>query len=268
MNHPLSPRLAPPAATRAFYQHLLSILNESSIPFLVGGAYALQRYAGVERHTKDLDIFVRPADAFRVLELGAARGYRVEMTFSHWLGKVFHDDDVADVIFSSGNGVATVDDAWFIHSSPDRVLGVPVQLCPVEEMIWSKGFVMERERYDGADICHLLRARACQLDWARLVRRFGANWRVLFNHLVLFGYVYPEERAKVPRAIMEELSQRLHQEFQEQPPHDRVCQGTLLSREQYLVDLEQWGYEDARLEPRGPMTRAAIRRWTEAIYEP
>jgi hypothetical protein len=28
---------------------------------------------------------------------------------------------------------------------------VPVIFCPPEEMIWSKAFVMERERYDGAD---------------------------------------------------------------------------------------------------------------------
>ena len=53
---------------------------------------------------------------------------------------------------------------------------------------------MERERYDGADIAHLLRARADQLAWRRLLRRFGPHWRVLLGHLVLFGFVYPGER--------------------------------------------------------------------------
>lgn len=38
------------------------------------------------------------------------------------------------------------------------VLGIPVQLCPPEEMLWSKSYVMERERYDGAEVMHLLRA--------------------------------------------------------------------------------------------------------------
>jgi hypothetical protein len=268
MNMPVSPHHALPAATRNFYQQVLFILNESSIHFLVGGAYALDRLAGIERHTKDLDIFVRPTDAPRVLDLFAMHGYRVELTFPHWLGKIFHDHALVDVIFSSGNGVATVDDGWFIHSTPDKVLGVPVQLCPGEEMIWSKGFVMERERYDGADICHLIRARAHQLDWSRLLRRFGQHWRVLFNHLLLFGYVYPDERNKVPAAIMEDLCGRLQNELTQPPPREHLCQGTMLSREQYLVDLAHWGYEDARLEPRGPMTPAAIRRWTEAIYGP
>jgi hypothetical protein len=38
-----------------------------------------------------------------------------------------------------------------------------------------------------------------------------------------------------------------------------------LSREQYLVDLRQWGYADARLGPAGAMTPAEVRHWTEAI---
>ncbi|MBX9695739.1 MAG: hypothetical protein K2Z81_25365 [Cyanobacteria bacterium] len=35
---------------------------------------------------------------------------------------------------------------------------------------------------------------------------------------------------------------------------DLLNQGVLLSREQYLPDIEDWGYQDARLEPRGKMS--------------
>ena len=45
------------------------------------------------------------------------------MTFPHWLGKAYRGDDFCDVIFSSGNGVCRVDDLWFEHSVPARVLG-------------------------------------------------------------------------------------------------------------------------------------------------
>ncbi len=58
-------------------------------------------------------------------------------------------------------------------------------------MIWSKAFIMERERYDGADIAHLILACGRDLDWRRLLGRFGRRWRVLLSHLVLFGFVYP-----------------------------------------------------------------------------
>ena len=45
----------------------------------------------------------------------------------------------------------------------------------------------------------------------------------------------------------------------------KVCQGTLLSRQQYLVDVDEWGYEDARVRPRGAMTEEQVEEWTAAI---
>jgi hypothetical protein len=41
-----------------------------------------------------------------------------------------------------------------------------------------------------------------------------------------------------------------------------VCGGTLISREQYLPDVRAWGYEDARLTPRGGMTPDQVELWT------
>jgi hypothetical protein len=140
-----------------------------------------------------------------------------------------------------------------------------VQLCPAEETIWSKAFVMERERYDGADVAHLLRACGEHLDWRRLLHRFGAHWRVLLSHLILFGFIYPAERTRIPTWVMQELLDRVRHELRSHPPTARVCQGTLLSRAEYLIDIEQWGYEDARLLPRGPMTPEEIAQWTAAI---
>jgi hypothetical protein len=39
----------------------------------------------------------------------------------------------------------------------------------------------------------------------------------------------------------------------------------VLSREKYLHDVNQLGYLDARVEPRGAMTRAETKIWTDAI---
>jgi hypothetical protein len=162
----IAPELAPEA--RAFYRRALDTLKGDGVPFLVGGAYALAHYTGVVRHTKDLDVFVRPPDCARTLEALARVGCRPELTFPHWLGKAFHGENFVDVNFSSGNGLCRVDDGWFDGAEEARVFGTTVRLVPVEEMIWSKGFVQERERYDGADIDHLLRAAADRLDWRRL----------------------------------------------------------------------------------------------------
>ena len=97
----------------------------------------------------------------------AAVGYRTELTDPRWLAKAYGGEDFIDVIFSSGNAIARVDDVWFERAMTAKIFGLTVQLCPPEETIWSKAFVMERERYDGADITHLLRAYGHRLDWER-----------------------------------------------------------------------------------------------------
>src|SRR4051812_993502 len=164
----------PPApATLHFYRKALSVLQESAVPFLVGGAYALAPYTGIVRHTKDLDVFVRAAHAGPALEALARAGYETEITFAHWLGKARHRGDFIDVIFNSGNALCPVDDDWFEHATEGKVLGAAVRLIPPEEMLWQKAYLMERERFDGADVLHLIRALGPELDWHRLLARFG-----------------------------------------------------------------------------------------------
>jgi hypothetical protein len=247
------------------HRRVLAHLAEQGVPFLVGGGYALRHYTGDVRGTRDLDLFVRRRDARRLLGTLAALGLETDLTFPHWLGKARLGSESIDVIYSSGNGVAAVDEDWFRNAVPATVLGVRVDLSPPEEMIWSKAFVMERERFDGADIAHLLLACQKRLDWHRLVRRFGPHWRVLFAHLVLFGFVYPSERAAVPASVMRLLGRRLACERREPPPEERVCRGTLLSRAQYLTDVFRRGYADARLGPDGGMTPEDVALWTAAI---
>lgn len=252
---------------RAFYVRTLGLLASARIPFLVGGAYALNRYTGIERHTKDLDVFVRREQYSHVMDVLGKAGIATELTFPHWLGKASCEHCSVDVIFSSGNGLSQVDDAWFDHAAVGSVLGVEVRVCPPEEMIWSKAFITERERYDGADIMHLLLACAERLDWRRLLFRFDPHWRVLLTYLNLFGFVYPSERTRIPGWVMTDLIERLRCELHEPPPARRVCQGTLLSREQYLTDVGLWGFEDARVTVAGSMTVDEIAHWTRAIED-
>lgn len=249
------------------YAAALGALREAGVECLVGGAWALERYTGLARDTKDLDVFVRPGDCARALEVLESAGYRTEVAFPHWLAKARAGDDLIDVIFSSGNGFAQVDDAWFAHAVEARLCGLPVRLCPPEETIWSKAFVMERERYDGADVLHLLRATAPGLDWPRLLGRFGSLWHVLLAHLVLFVFVYPSERWRIPAWVTRELLGRLERELAAPAPTTPLCRGTLLSRAQYLVDVTAWGYRDARLTAPATMDAADIARWTAAIGE-
>jgi hypothetical protein len=267
--------------TRTFYLRSMDVLDRCGVPYCVGGAYALAHYAGIVRHTKDLDFFLRKDDLPRAVEAFDLAGYRTDFTHPHWLAKAFeswpeksngaegagkdpnHCGAFIDLIFGAGNGIAIVDDAWIANSVPGEVLGRRAPLCPAEEMFWSKAFIMERDRFDGADVNHLLLARGPSMDWRRLLTRFGDNGRVFLAHLVLFGFLYPSERAKVPAWVIETLLGQMKSE----PPPERspqVCRGTLLSWEQYLVDVRERGFADARLKPWGNLTPEQVERWTAA----
>jgi hypothetical protein len=252
--------------TAAFYRRVLRVLVDAQVPFLVGGAFAHACYTGIRRVTKDLDLFIRREDYERVASLMQAEGLRAELSYPHWLAKVYAGEDFIDLIFNSGNGVSRVDDRWFRNNPQAEVLGVPVRIANMEDGMLSKAFIMERERYDGADIAHLLQANAERVDWATLLERFGPHWRVLLAHLTLFGYIYPGERHRIPRWVMDKLVARLAAETRRplaKDPH--VCAGTLLSREQYLHDVEQLGYVDGRLTSASTMTPEDVAGWTGAI---
>jgi hypothetical protein len=249
-----------PTATQ-FYREVLRAISAADLPFMVGGAYAFCRYAGIDRGTKDLDLMICETDWPAVARVLRRRGIHARLVFPHWLGKALAGHAQVDIIFSGGNGLTRVDGETFRHATTQRVLGHVVAVCPVEDLIWSKAFIMERERFDGADVLHLLRARADVLDWSRLCRRFAGHEGVLLAHLVLFRYVYPGEAARVPTWVLPWLTTAA-----EAPaPHERLCRGPLLSRAQYLIDVEQWGYFDVRRPPFGQMSSNDWLKWTNAI---
>ncbi|MFO7653738.1 MAG: nucleotidyltransferase [Candidatus Krumholzibacteriia bacterium] len=251
----------------AFYREAMELLESAGVPYLVGGAYALRTYTGIERDTKDFDVFILREDVDRALATLASSGMTATIPFPHWLAKASRGEESLDLIFSSGNGVAGVDESWFSEAAVHEVFGRPVKVCPIEEIIWSKAFIMERERFDGADVLHLLHHRAHEIRWDHLLERFGPNWRVLLAHLVLFGFAYPNDRQRIPHGVVDGLVDRLRRQEARRPPTGRVCRGTLLSRAQYLVDIVRWGYNDARLAPHGSLTEEDVERWTAPLED-
>ena len=236
--------------TAAFYGDVMEALLEAKIDFLLGGAYAFEVYTDIGGRTKDLDMFIRERDVRRTLSAMRRRGYAAEVHSPHWIGKVHDGEHYVDFIYNSGNGICPVDDGWFEHARPSEVLGLQVQLAPIEEMIWQKAFIQERERYDGADVAHLIRVHGRTLDWERLIDRFDRHWPVLLAHLVLYDYIYPSERDRIPGSVLAELTDRLAPQLRNSI-EERICNGTVLSRQQYLPDLELLGFIDGRLQSAG-----------------
>jgi hypothetical protein len=246
----------------AFYRRVVRTLTNARAPFLIGGALALAHHTGIRRVTKDLDLMVRRSDWPLIARVLRQAGIHVRMTYPHWLGKALSGGALVDIIFSGGSGQTPVDDVWFERSSAMRLFGTTVRVAAAEELLWSKAFVMERERFDGADVQHLIRACGRQIDWHHLCARFRGHERVLLSHVALFGYIYPSDAQKVPRWVMPYL---LSQPVGVPIPRAKLCRGPLLSRAQYLVDVQGGGYRDARLPPFGTMTQRERHIWTKAI---
>lgn len=251
----------------SFYAAVLRTLTDGNVSFLVGGAFALHKYTDVRRNTKDLDIFLKRDDRDQAVRVLSKAGFATDIPFPHWLAKARDGARFVDIIHDSANGVCPVDDEWFVHATPSRLYDVPVLLCPVEEMIWTKAFIMERERFDGADVVHLILSCGEELDWERLLARFGDNYRPLLAHLVMFGFVYPAKLDVVPPWVEAQLIGRMAAERHtgEHLDLDGLCRGTLVSREQYLQAVRDFGLMDARIIPIGNLTPEDLAPWTAAI---
>ena len=226
-----------------FYATALQALTAARVPFLIGGAYAMRAYADIHRETKDLDIFCKASDYPAMLQALQEQGYETEVTDAEWLAKARCGEYFVDIIYNSRNGMCTVDDTWFEHARDEKILGVDVKLLPPEEQIWSKVYVQDRLRYDGADVAHIIRKMGAELDWKRLLMRLEVHWELLLQHLVLFRFVYPSEREKVPAWVLDELLARMQRQEAVPASRDPVCRGNLLSQTQYAPDFEEWGYK-------------------------
>jgi Nucleotidyl transferase of unknown function (DUF2204) len=213
------------------HRRALEVLQVGGIHPMVGGAYALRVHTGIWRDTKDLDLFVQRDRIDAALSLLRADGYRTELTDPLWIGKAFDGEYFIDLIFSSGNGIASVDDQWEQRAMRADVLERSALIVPAEEMIWQKAYIQERERFDGADIHHLIRARGESLDWRHMVARFADHWPVLLGHLITFRFSFPSDRDKIPVWVMKDLLARQLAIEDRPPSSERVCRATLLSRQ-------------------------------------
>ena len=140
-----------------------------------------------------------------------------------------------------GQRVAMVDDLWFTHATPGNVLGIPGPPLPprgddLVEGVHHGARALRRRGRRASDPG----VRARIWTGAACCGRFGRRWRVLLSHLVLFGFVYPGERERGPGRRAGPSAAPARPGAAPSPPDAaRVCDGTLLSREQYLLDVDR-----------------------------
>ena len=171
------------------FRDVLTALEATGIPYAVSGAFSLRQHTGICRYTKDLDLFLTAENAPAALACLRAAGMECEVTDAVWLSKAWREGYFVDLITGMSNGVITVEDSWIQRASPAVVYGVKTRVLAPEELVASKIFVAKRERFDGADIAHVIYGTYGEFDWRRELELVGENWEMLLWSLMLFHYV-------------------------------------------------------------------------------
>jgi hypothetical protein len=242
---PVTSSIAPdfPEDQKALFREVLTVLNAGKIPYTVAGAFALQQHTGIWRFTKDLDVFLAPDEVQQALQLLSQNDYQCEVCDPVWLAKARRDDFFVDLITGMSNGVITVDDSWIERSQPAEIVGVGTLVLAPEELIASKIFVTRRERFDGADIAHVIYGTKGKMDWDRIVAIVGEHWEMLLWALILFRYVYPAQSDYVPFSIWSDLLTR-YMQLVSKPDHDARFRGSLIDDKMFAIDVNEWGMHD------------------------
>jgi hypothetical protein len=222
------------------FREVMDLMIRNKVQCVVSGAFALHEHTGIWRDTKDLDLFMPAHEVGKALKLLEQDGFQTEILDPVWLAKARRGDYFVDLITGMSNGVVRVDYSWIKRAKRAQVFGAMIRVLAPEELIASKIFVTRRERFDGADICHVIYGTKGQFDWNHLLRLVGEHWEMLLWYLVLYQYVYPARGEYVPREIWDELLERLKIELQH-PNKPLQFRGSLIDENMFAIDVEEWG---------------------------
>jgi len=233
----------------ALFREVIQLLEQNQVPFVISGAFALHEHTGIWRDTKDLDLFLPTTEVMRALKILEEDGFETEIPDPVWLAKARRDGFFVDMITGMSNGVIRVDYSWIRRASRSQIFGLSVRVLAPEELIASKVFVTRRERFDGADIAHVIYGTRGKFEWPRLMSLIGEHWEMLLWSLVLYHYIYPAHSDYVPREIWEELLNRFKVELAH-PNKDAEFRGSLIDDKMFAIDVKEWGKRDILEEHR------------------
>ena len=229
-----------PEEQAALFREVLTALEEKKIPYAVSGAFALRQHTGICRLTKDLDLFMTACTGRKMLPYLRRRGFECEVRDPVWLFKAHKGEFFVDLITGMSNGVIAVDNSWIQRANKGVVHGVETRVLAPEELVASKIFVTRRERFDGADIAHVIYGTYPSFDWDRELQLVGEHWEMLLWSLLLFRYVYPAQTHYVPAGVWRLLLDRFEREIAKPDPQAKF-RGSLVDDNMFAIDLKEWG---------------------------
>lgn len=190
------------AADRSEERAFVSVLGDATsrlegegIEHVVMGGVAVAALAR-PRWTHDVDIFVRPDDAARALQVLERAGYETEKTDPLWLFKAWKDDVLVDLIFRSEGGYY-LDDSILDRSSRVEFKGQSFRVLPPEDLLIIKAAAHQEDApYHWFDALALLARQ--RMDWDYLLERARRAVRRVLSLLV---YAESIDTAVPPRVV-------------------------------------------------------------------
>jgi predicted nucleotidyltransferase len=162
----------------------LDALGKAGIPFLLIGGVGSAVY-GRDQGTRDIDVFVRPETARKVLEVLGARGFDTKEVAERWLSKAIKHGVLVDVIFRSSRDILLGDD-MLARARVMPFRGRMVRIAPPEDLIVMKACAMSEDTsrywYDAVSII-----AHTELDWDYLVARAHEHGARRLLSLLLFA---------------------------------------------------------------------------------
>ena len=162
----------------------LDAVDSAGIPYLLIGGIGSAVF-GRDRGTRDIDLFVRPETAHKVLEVLEERGFETKIEYEHWLYKAFKDGVLVDVIFRSSRDIL-LGEEMLERSRTVPFRGRMVPVAPPEDLVVMKASAMSEDTsrywYDAAAII-----AATELDWDYLVARARQHGARRLLSLLLFA---------------------------------------------------------------------------------
>jgi hypothetical protein len=191
------------------YQRVLTEGRRAGVRFAFGGAFATAVYTGQLRNTKDFDFYIRPEDREAMIGAISRAGlhdYYDRLPYDrNWIYRASAGDVIVDAIWAMANLRTSVDDHWLSDGPEVTIRGERLRAIPIEELIWSKLYVLQRERSDWGDVFNLMDAQAHSIEWDRLVERMGEDDPLLAGALSVFGWLAPGRAQDIPDTIWPRL---------------------------------------------------------------
>jgi hypothetical protein len=220
------------------YRCVLEHLRDEGVSIALGGGLAIGVYTGQPRNTKDLDIYILPSDRERVVgtmsECGLRDYFEKKEYDRAWIYRGNQDDVIIDAIWAMANKRAQVDNDWLQRGPVIRMFDESVHVIPPEELIWSKLYVVQRDRCDWPDIMNLLHSVGRDLDWRHMVDRVAEDKPLLRAVMSMFSWVSPETARTLPAHIWKMFD--LPAPVAQRDPEGRPSRSALLDSRPWFFD--------------------------------